>query len=215
MTRRMHTTPAGMTLIELLVAVAAAALLMGLLNSVLSGVHTGVQRTTESTLMADAELAGIRFVTTAVSQALPPDPQNPQTSFQGTPDRIEFLGMPPDAQARRGPAKIRLYVMPGKNDQRFLAAEFDWTGGTSAHRSTDVRFVLGDVNSISFDYAGSRLARWQNEQTWSEPSQLPELIRLTISFSNPRRTPIRLAIAPRRTISGRCHFDLVSPICRS
>lgn len=214
-TRQRNLRPRGMSLIELLVAMSLGALLMMLLYSVLSSVQTGWHRSKALAASSSDELASAQFLFTTVSAALPPDPLDENTWFRGTSDQIEFLSAPPAAESWRGPVKIRLYSIPQELDRKALMMEMHASGEPpmSAHGAR-ARIILSNIKTVSFEFSDLHDGRMQDTTSWNAPEKLPKLIKINIVFMSARANPVRLAIAPRRSISGRCNFDLVSLSCR-
>jgi len=211
----------GMSLIELLVAMAVGALLMVLLNSVLSSTQSGWRRAKVSAAASDEHLAGAQFLFASISAALPPDPLDQNTWFHGTPDLIEFLAVPPAADAFRGPVIVRLYSKLMENGRKTLVVEMGAPGqkvlgqvGQGEH-STDAMTLFNGLESAKFEFFEQRSGLLQEVPSWNDQAKLPKLIRIDISFLDKNLRPMRLAISPRRTVSGRCIFDLISLGCRT
>jgi prepilin-type N-terminal cleavage/methylation domain-containing protein len=206
----------GMSLIELLVAMALGVLLMALLNSVLNSVQTGWGRTTAITTASTDELAAAQFLFAAVESALPPDPLDQSTWFHGAAERIEFLSTAPAADAARGPIKILLYSVPRKGMQRALVVEVRaHPAPADSPQPSSARVLIDGLKSVSFVFSDASDQRSKELVTWSDPRTLPQEIGINIVFASGRARALNLAISPRRTISGRCVFDLLGLSCRT
>lgn len=208
----------GMTLVELLIAMVLSGLLMVLLTHVLQNIQHGWKKTEQAALVSDDLLAGVQYLFSALSGALAPDPNDQTTQFFGVRDRIEFMGAPAEAESSQGPRRMRLYVARQAEGSKALIAETvtrrpDDTA--RANGSKKVLTVLHDVESVAFSFSGMRNGQMHEEQSWSDPGRLPTLVRVDLVFANKNMEMLQLMIAPRRNVSGRCVFDLVSLSCRT
>lgn len=203
---------------ELLIAMVIGVMLLILLNSTLDSVQSGLRRIRLDAPRDSEKMTGIRFVSQALAQAFPPDPTDTHTQFIGTSDRLEFVTVPPEAQATRGPVKMRLYTKLQENGQKELLMEMDTVNpenglGVNPHASATRLF--GELTSVSFAYKDQTVASAADASTWNASDRLPALITLTLSFADKGKKPTVLAVMPRRSISGRCKFDLISLSCRT
>lgn len=213
------TSPAsGMSLVELLVAMALGALLMGLLTSVLSSVRDGWQRTEAAVAASAEESAGLRFLLTSLAVALAVDPRDSATRFIGLPDGVEFYGSPPDVDASLGPMRFRYFVQAQDNGKKSLMVEMQAAPGAPNGVRAGGRRVsrlLNGLQSVAFTYVARQGDILQEAAIWDRTEGLPNLVRIDISFADRKAKPLHLAVAPRRNISGLCQFDLVGLNCRN
>lgn len=208
----------GMSLIELLVAMVVGALLIALLNDVLHSVQSGWRKANVSAAASDAQLAGVQFLMASLSATFPPDPADQNTWFRGTNEQMEFLTVPPDADVFRGPVRVRLAIQAQTNGGKKLVVEMNSVnknGTVEARSQPNVLYILGDLETVSFGFSGLRDDKLIEQVSWNDHNSLPKLIHLRFSFMDKNTRPLRLAIAPRRTISGQCQFDSISLQCRT
>lgn len=208
----------GLTLVELLIAVALGGILAGLLSNVVQGIRVGWTRTQETARKIDTRQGGVQFLFSSLSSAIVPDPRHQSTWFHGSKSRIEYMSDPPEAEKGRGRVNVKLYVNQVENGRRALIAEMNFVDRHSAiGDASDERkiAVLKDVESVAFSFTGMRNEDTFDSARWEKPHALPRLVRIEIRFSEDRTDPMQLMIAPRRNVSGSCNFDLVSLACRT
>lgn len=211
-----HARAKGMSLVELLVALMLGALLMGLLNAVLNNVQAGWRKATAIAIASTEELALAQFLFASVAAALPPEPLDKNTWFLGNAERIEFLAAGPAADAGSGPLRVLLYLLPQKDGRKALMVEMRPLTHPSGFIAGAAAHVLADgLASLSFDFSEASGQRLSARTSWDDPRTLPQVIGVNIVFIAGRAKPLRLAMSPRRTVSGRCVFDLVSLSCRA
>ncbi|MES2161407.1 MAG: prepilin-type N-terminal cleavage/methylation domain-containing protein [Pseudomonadota bacterium] len=200
----------GMSLVELLVAMALAALLMLLLNSVLSGVKDGWLRARAAARGNDQQLVALQLLRGALAGALPPDPHDARTRLQGGAQQLEWLAAPPQALAASGPLRLRLELQEQADGAKALML----SAAADAPRAAPapLRLVTG-LASASFAYA-AEADDSAPAPSWTAPAVLPRLIWITLVFMDKNVPPLRLAIAPRRSLAARCQLDLISLNCR-
>lgn len=207
----------GMTLVELLVAMFLGALLLALLSNLLGNVRIGWQKAQDAAMSSNEEMTGVRLLLSSLAGALPPNPLEQGTWFRGAPDRLEFLSVPPEAEASRGPMKVRLYATSRPDGGKALIAETEplrQPVSTQAMLVPTRWTVMDGLEAVTFGFADVQSGMWVEVASWNDPSRLPKLIRIDFLFMDKKIQPLQLTAAPRRNVSGRCSFDLVSLSCR-
>ena len=195
---------AGFTLVELLVAIT----LLALITTVLfGGLRFGTRAAAAVAVRVDrsSEIAGAYdFMQGELADArlLPPsiDPSQPAMSFDGQPDAVSFVAIPPAYLALGG--YHRLHVMTeGSGPNRRMIVEWQQIprGAWPADAATLQPSVLLDkVGSVAFGYFGVAEANhppeWQDH--WTDRTDLPQMIRLRVTLADGWQGP-DLIVAPR------------------
>lgn len=196
---------AGFTLVEVLLSVA----LVGLLTLLLfGGLRFGASATNaawatadRSTVIATSEdfllaaLQNIQAVPQSVAAAAAP------IDFDGGPDQLDAMTMPPAYLAVGGLHWIHLGVVNGQTGKEFVVS---WRLAARdapllARGALRPSVLAQKVRTVTFAYfgqvAGESASRWHRR--WTGQSDLPRLIRIVIVFSNGARAPDVL-VAPRQ-----------------
>jgi general secretion pathway protein J len=191
---------AGFTLIELLVSVT----LLALLSVLLFG---GLRIATRSSDAVAARVGDARqvalaydFMSDALAAAQPlkagTDPDTP-IDFAGEGDRLQFVALLPPDIGVGGFFRLSAAL---DDARRFVVSESPWQrpGVEPAAFNTRPSVVLDGVRRLDFAYFGTAAAnqpaRWNDQ--WTDRHNLPQLIRLRITFADGARAP-DLVIAPR------------------
>ncbi|CAA7621440.1 prepilin-type N-terminal cleavage/methylation domain-containing protein [Magnetospirillum sp. UT-4] len=165
---------AGFTLIEVLAAMALAALA----SLILAAATATLQRGWRAVAANGPEVA-MESLRRHLAQMLPEAPD--AAGFVGGPDSMHFLAASPDPGAplvrvaveRRGGALVLITVPP--------------EGGVAAERR-----LLKDVRAVEFAYLGA--AGWT--RSWDDPLHLPRLVRVGLGFADARLPRRELMAAP-------------------
>jgi general secretion pathway protein J len=194
----------GFTLIELLVAVTLVALMTTML---FGSLRFGTRATAAVAVRVDhtSAVAGVYdFMQSQLTDArllqLSSDPVQAASGFDGEPDAISFMTVPPVYLAVGGFHMFHVTVEGAVRNRRMIASWEPVQRGSLAVEPTTLEpsVLLDGVASVTFDYFGvadpNRPPDWQNQ--WSERADLPRLIRLRILLADGWRSP-DLIIAPR------------------
>lgn len=194
----------GFTLVELLVAVTLVALLTVVLFGGLrfgmraaDAVSARVDRSSQIAVVYDfmqRELADARLLAAAG------DGQQAPASFEGQPDAVSFVTIPP-AYLALGGFHLLHVAMEGTGGTRRLTVSWQQVprGSLPLEPTTLQPSVLLDrLSAVQFGYFGvldaNRPPDWQDH--WTDRDDLPQLIRLRIVMADGWQAP-DLVIAPR------------------
>lgn len=194
----------GFTLVELLVAIT----LVGLMTVVLfGGLRFGTRASNAVAARTDrvAEIATIydfmqSELTDARALASSGDTATALPNFDGEPDSLSFIAVPPPYLAIGGFHLLHV-ALEGNQPPRRLTVTWQPVprGALSAPATTlQPSVVLEKIRSVEFGYFGvfdqNRPPEWQNR--WSDRTALPLLVRLRIVWADGSRAP-DLVVAPR------------------
>jgi len=203
---RRHRAPRedGFTLVELLVAITLVALITTML---FGGLRFGTRAASAVAVRVDhsAAIAGVYdFMQSQLTDArllqLSNDPTQAASGFDGEPDALSFMTVPPVYLAVGGFHMVQVTMDGAGKHRRVIASWQPVQRGSLAVEPTTLQpsVLLDDVASLEFEYFGvadpNRPPEWQNQ--WSERADLPRLIKLRIVLADGWRGP-DLIIAPR------------------
>jgi general secretion pathway protein J len=210
----------GMTLIEVLVALAVLSLLSaGMIASFRIG-----HRTYDRILKADRTYWDVvvaqRFLRTVLESTYPFETGTGNTrtaGLEGTADHIELTA--PGSQASDATGFRRFsFVLVRRGDgyeDLVSTSQLDRNGTARAGvepREPSAEVLISRVKGIEWDYLDPSSSTWRS--SWSE-RRPPSLVRLRVEFppGDSRRWP-ELIVAPRVTDDANCSFDVVAQACR-
>lgn len=191
---------AGFTLVEAVVALTLFALLSVFLFGGLRfgnrAVALGTDAIERTSSLALAE--GFLRQQLAGAQPLPMQGSDsqPTVAFDGAPDRLEFVTLPPAYLAHGGFHWLRVGV-----EERHLLVR--WEAVQTAGRESEPAggggsVLLDGVAAIDLAYFGAQAdgeaPAWHDH--WQDATALPALVRLRIAFADGRQGP-ELIVAPR------------------
>ena len=198
---RRHQNQQGLTLIELLLALAILAVLTGFLAGGLSIGRRAFDADRTSEISGETDEA-IQAITSLIASALPaPATANPKSGimFEGHQESLMFMGLSEGRSLRGGPHLIRLR-------QSGFDLAVDVVGSAPAKPAdaggpTPTRVLaLSGVRGIRFSYFGrmndSAPQGWQAE--WLRAERLPDLVSIQIDFEDARRNEPARIIALRQ-----------------
>lgn len=186
----------GFTLVELLVAMVAGALLLVGLGWAMAGTTQSLRRqgvVDEQARIVDAGVAFARFV----EAALMPDAANVPVLEA---DRLVLTIPPPQALGPVGPTKLELATVARKGRTAVTARVIPEPG--QVDRALPETVLFSGLRSARFDYGEVADA--------ARPS-LPRTIALVVIDRQGRTS--RLVAAPQINGGGACRFDPVSLTC--
>ncbi|HLG90394.1 MAG TPA: prepilin-type N-terminal cleavage/methylation domain-containing protein [Alphaproteobacteria bacterium] len=194
----------GFTLVELLIAITLFALLSTLL---FGSLRFGTRATDSGTARMErtAELAtATNFLRNQLSDAQPlpmSDGGNQSVAFDGEPDSLEFVGLPPAYLAPGGWHVLQLVTeKQGRRSRLMLRMRLIFTDGRSAAVSDARSSVLLDhVKMVEFAYFGALENEEKPEwhERWQGAPHLPRLVRLRITFADGEEAPdLIIALRP-------------------
>jgi general secretion pathway protein J len=212
---------AGFTVVELVVALA----IFGLVAMLLFGsVRFGLKAWQRGSAHADAVEHSIvvqsllrRLIEDAYPQFLREDPMRQHVDFDGEADSLRFLAAAPAVLGGGGQFRFALNLErhDGQVDL-ILNAKPELAFPQSSEMSSRNALISG-AEHVQFSYFGTApsdtTARWHD--TWTQRSQLPQLVRIRVSF-RAGATPAwpELVVAPRITADVECVLDPLTNRCR-
>lgn len=205
----------GFSLVELLVALAIGALLLGILGNVLGGIMVTTRKVLAENAEQEETLASTRIVNSLIKAAMPPDPRDATSAFAGSPRELAFTATPPESMAPYGTLRVRLYSGTDESGKASLLMDAMPARQTETRQHLELKGyrLFHDISSVSFQYFDGADTAPVAREAWANNNRLPVLINVVIIRPG-MRPSITMAIAPRRTVNGRCRFDLVGSMCR-
>lgn len=188
---------AGLTLLELLVAITLLGLLMAAL---FGGLRLGARawERSEERLDQSTRLQVVQdFLRDRLVQAYPlvADDQAgaARLTFEGTADRLRFVTVMPEHLGAGFAELVLALALDDRNDAKDLVVQwrrFDWpAAGPGSEADAQLKVLLERIRSLQISYFGvpdPRLApAWHDE--WQDAQAIPALIRIQIGFA-PRTT---------------------------
>jgi len=197
-------TGEGFTLVELLVAITLVALITTVL---FGGLRFGTRAASAVAARVDrsSQIAGIYdFMQSELTDArlLPTsaDATQPSASFDGQPDAISFVTIPPAYLALGGFHMLHVAMERAGQTRRLIVSWQQVPRGSLPAEAATLQpsILLDKVTTVEFGYFGAaeanRPPEWQDH--WTERTDLPQMIRLRITLADGWRGP-DLIIAPR------------------
>lgn len=205
----------GFSLMELLVALAIGAFLVGTLGNVLGGSMVMTRKALAENHEQEEVLVSTRIIASLMKGAIPSDPSDTNSDFSGAKSELSFTAMPPASMAPYGVLKVRLYVSTDASGKHSLL--LDAMPATRARIDGRLELrgyrLFHDISSVNFEYLDGTDKSFRAHESWKGNSRLPALVSMVITRPG-ESVPISLAMAPRRTVNGRCRFDPVGSTCR-
>jgi general secretion pathway protein J len=192
----------GLTLIELLLALAIVAVLTGFLAAGLSIGRRAFDADRSSELSVQTD-AAIQTVSSLIASALPVQVSEANSKaaimFDGRQDTLFFVGLSEGRSMRGGPHMIRLRRSGADIVVDVMGPAAQTARNAGGLTPTQVVALKG-VRDIRFSYFGSadpaRPSLWQTQ--WSGAERLPDLISMQIEFEDARRNEPPRIIALRQ-----------------
>jgi general secretion pathway protein J len=196
-----HRHAAGFTLLEVLVALAMFALLMGMLTSgvrlIMRSYETGTQQTdrlSQLSVVVDV----LRDQIANARMSIPGRTEEQGPSFVGALDHLEFVGSLPSQFAVGGLQTIFVGLRQDKAERDLIVRWRPYEEGPidaieQPRRGEDdgATVLLDHVRKVEIAYYGApdpdRAASWQDE--WRQPDYPPNLVRLRVVFDDGYAAP--------------------------
>jgi general secretion pathway protein J len=200
---------AGLTLVELLVALTLLGLLFGLLHDGLTLGHRVWERTPRrGGSQAEAVEGAQRLLRDLLSEAYPQweDEDRPGVAFRGSATAIEFI-----SRFHRGDPTGYIPIKVSVTPSGTLLLEWEQKTGTITSN-----ILMNDIKFARFEYFEFRSNNstglgWRSD--WINRPRLPDLIRISIARSNGSIWP-DLVVVPKISADQSCVFDPRSGWCR-
>jgi general secretion pathway protein J len=192
----------GLTLIELLLALAILAVLTGFLAGGLSIGRRAFDADRTSEISGETD-AAVQAVSSLIATALPaPDTTaNPKLGimFEGHQETLMFVGLSEGRSLRGGQHMVRLRRSGADLAVDVLGSAPTKSGDAASQTPTRV-LALSGVRAIRFSYFGrvsdTAAQGWQAE--WFRAERLPDLVSIQIDFEDARRNEPARIIALRQ-----------------
>ena len=192
----------GLTLIELLLALAILAVLTGFLAGGLSIGRRAFAADRSSEIRGETD-AAIQAVSSLIASALPVPANNASQksgiTFDGRQAMLSFVGLSEGRALRGGPHTFVLRRSGGDLVVEMVRSLSEAAVGAAIPPSTRV-VALSGVRDIRFSYFGSTKPSeppgWQKQ--WFRAERLPDLVSIQIDFDDPLRNEPARIIALRQ-----------------
>ena len=210
---------AGLTLLELLVAMTLLSMLLVMLfTSLHLGTRAWQRNKSQNTGVDDVRVVQ-ELLRQALRQAYPlfmtTDSLHPRIDFIGRSDSLEFLGPSIVALLDGGRARIIVQAIQQRELQKLvMSVKPELADGTVSSVENE---LLTDVQSIKYAYFGKMqkndTPQWHD--VWENKMEPPRLIRLHIQFppGDTRFWP-DLIVAPEILVDANCSYDSLTKYCR-
>ena len=219
--RMRRSAATGMTLIEVLVALALLAMLsVGLTTAFRVGQHAYERITKMDRSYSDVVVAQ-RFLRNAFESAYPFEPTSasaqPTRGIDGAADRLSLTAWMGLGNASAGHRRYVFSLARRGNGRTDLVAtsNVDRNGGDADEASTvPPETVIAGIAGVEWSYYDPAMGAAGWRSSWSERKP-PALVRLRVAFpiGDSREWP-DLVVAPRVTDDANCQFDVVAQACR-
>lgn len=204
---------AGLTLIELLVALTVMALVTVMAAQ---GLHTGLRAWeggvshTEQTRHTELVRSYLRDLLRNIYPLYRSDARRPAIWFKGSEDEVVFLAAGPRRLATEGFKRFRLHRVRAGSDATLRLSWCALWGKTPEDPCTDQEHhedLITGLKTVKLGYGAA------SDKMWRDGDRLPDLISLQLSFADGRAWPPFL-VRPRIEQDTACQFDIVARRCR-
>jgi general secretion pathway protein J len=201
---RQRRTARGFSLLEVIIAVSLLAVALALALGTLRGA-TRATGNAEARAQRAERLRAVqgllrRQLGGALPMAMEIDPESGEARvLTGEARKLEFVAPMPGYLSRGGPHVQTLEIVSGPHgdELRFQHRLLTPDGPLDPERPPSV--LLDGIAQASFEYRSfddrGKPGPWQTG--WAQPTALPPLIRLKVSFTDPARHWPELVLAPR------------------
>ena len=204
----------GLSLIELLVALAIGALLLGVLGNALGGIMATTRNALRENDEQEERVIAERIISHFLKNALPPNPGDSNTAFLGSSEEITFNASPPESLLPFGALRVHLYLDRETAGEISLFMDLASVARQENSRGLELKKhrLYRNVSTASFIFSDRTDTKTQNQDHWKDNKKLPSLISLAITRPA-GKPPISITAMPRRNASGYCRFDQISFGC--
>lgn len=211
----------GFTLVELLVALALFSLLTGLLfDNVRFGLRAW-RSTSANTEQVERSMISQDLLRRTIGNLYPMTIANsgvqPQIDFEGTKERISFLGNAPIALSAGGHFRFNILVERTQEHADLVMVSTPELASRDDQSMTRRTLLLSGIDWVELSYFGEtateRKLQWH--ESWTKQSDVPRLVRLRVGFrSGDARLWPDLLVAPRILADVNCIYDPITMRCR-
>jgi len=199
----MNRVQRGFTLVEMLVALAVAALLVSLVYGSIRVGQRSVRALDHQVEQFELMRIGWQFVREAIAHAGPavdPARDYSRTGFEGTADRLVFVAGMPSYVGIEGPMRISLGVVATPDgDQLLLTRErLDEQAAVAEEAPLEQAVLVESLQDLQIEYFGQveRGAPPTWRTFWDDQDRLPNLIRIRVLPADGPAWPLLIA-APK------------------
>lgn len=208
--RRRPSSPArrplrGLTLVEVVVALAVLSLIVLALGASLRGLSQSATRVDQRAEAIDEMRVGIGFLREVLARTsrIPVPGPEPRLLFEASADSLSWVAVMPARFGAAGRFAFRLAVEPLADGTQGLVLRFaPWSAespGFPDWTQAEPRVLAQDVARITIGYGGDGMAAgWQ--PAWTERDRLPPRVRLDLALAGgdwpPVVLPVRSAAGP-------------------
>jgi general secretion pathway protein J len=198
----------GLTLVEVVVALAVLSLVVLALGASLRGISQSATRVDERIEAIDEMRVGIAFLREVLERCLPIRASGPERRllFEAQPESMAWVAVMPARFGAAGRFAFRLALEAADDGSRDLVLRYaPWTapaGSFADWSQAEHRVLARRVEQVSFGYGGEGLAEgWQS--AWTDPERLPPRLRLDLATAQGTWPPVVLAVRTPAPPSGR------------
>ncbi|MSO92491.1 MAG: prepilin-type N-terminal cleavage/methylation domain-containing protein [Rhodospirillales bacterium] len=182
---------AGLTLVELLVALAILALIATLISNAMAIGAAGTETVDRRAEWADELRLGQSTIRRHLAEARPvrwPDGRRSVIAFDGNADSVSFISVVPAWPGAAGLYLVRFQLVGGElvMTRRITAGE---SPEFAFDRHSERRVLATGVSTLRFAYFGTddprQPAGWSDR--WHQRSRLPSLVSLNIAYADPAK----------------------------
>lgn len=189
----------GLTLVEVVVALAVLSLVVLALGASLRGISQSATRVDERVEAIDEMRVGIAFLREVLERCLPIRATGPERRllFDAQPEALAWVAVMPARMGAAGRFAFRLALEPTDDGGRDLVLRYaPWTapaGSFADWSQAEHRVLARRVEQLNFGYGGDGLAEgWQSG--WTDPERLPPRLRLDLATAQGAWPPVVLAV---------------------
>jgi general secretion pathway protein J len=194
----------GLTLVEVVVALAVLSLIVLALGASLRGLSQSAERVDQRAEAIDEMRVGIGFLREVLARTsrIPVPGPEPRLLFEGGADSLAWVAVMPARFGASGRFVFRLAVEPLADGTPGLVLRFSpWLAespGFPDWAQAESRVLAHDVERASLAYGGEGLAAgWQ--PAWTDKDRLPPRVRLDLALTAGNWPPV---VLPVRSAAG-------------
>lgn len=211
--RLVRPQPRGLTLVEVVVALAVLSLIVLALGASLRGLSQSALRVDQRAEAIDEMRVGIGFLREVLARTsrIPLPGPEPRLLFEAGADSLSWVAVMPARYGAAGRFAFRLAAEPLADGTQGLVLRFaPWSAASPGFpdwAQAEHRVLAQDVARIAIGYGGDGMAvGWQ--PAWADRDRLPPRVRLDLTLAGgswpPVVLPVRSAAGPTSvfTIGG-------------
>lgn len=198
----------GLTLVEVVVALAVLSLVVLALGASLRGIAQSAARVDQRTEAIDEMRVGIAFLREVFERSLLVRATGPERRllFEAQPDAVAWVAVMPARFGAAGRFAFRLALEDGADGSRQLVLRYaPWTASSVTWvdwAQAEHRVLAQQVEQLNFGYGGEGLAEgWL--PTWTDNERLPPRLRLDLATAQGAWPPVVLAVRTPPRPGGR------------